>query len=273
MAEEAKRLGYYFVPLSLTFDGVDYKEGVDITSQRFFELLVNNPDKLPKTSQAAPNDFLPCFLDAKAKGDDVLAITLSSKLSGTFQSANIAAQMAEYPGHIKIVDSLSITPTLRALLKEADANKDKMSLDDLAAYLDGLAHRSQIYGSMNSLEYLYKGGRLSRASYLFGSLAHVNAVCAVKDGSIIVAGRSIGTKSAMKFMTEKLREDGVDPSFVVYPFFSSDEAICDKFVNDFLKPALPGASFADPLLIDPIIGAYTGPALYGIGYIKKPVAK
>ena len=178
-AEEVKTRNMELVPINITMNGTNYHDGVDITKDEFYDLLVSS-EEFPMTAQPSPQDFLDIFEDAKEKGDQLIYLSLSSALSGTFQSATLAKNMAEYD-EIYLVDTLSATRAIRLMAEYAcklrEEGKDAATI---AAELEEFKSRVVILAAVDTLEYLQKGGRLSKAAAavrrLFPKMLGVNSL-------------------------------------------------------------------------------------------------
>jgi DegV family protein with EDD domain len=268
-AEEAKARGLLFAPLMVTVGNQTFTEGVDITPDQFYALLGHGD--FPKTSQPSPQAYLDRYLEAEEKKDDVLVISLSSKVSGAFQSATLAREMSGYADHIRIVDSLCFFAGSRILLKEALDKRDTLPLEALAEDLEVIVKKIRVYAGMDTLDYVYKGGRLSMFHYALGIFLHAKPIGTLNEGTVVLAGKALGTKNAMKFVIDKLHEDPIDFSYPCYPLYSSDKSILDRFMKEYLLPAFPAAKFMDPLQINPVIGSHIGPLVYGVFYVRTPL--
>ena len=174
---EADALGVTLLPLRTNFGGEVFLDGVTMTHDEFFEKLTQ-AKTLPTTSQIPPFDFEEAFRRLHAEGSDILVITLSSKLSGTYQSAVIAAQ--ETGIDVTIVDS-----------EHEEAKKHLC-----------------IIGRVDTLEYLYRGGRLSKTSAIAGTLLNIKPVLTVKDGQLAVLGKARGAKQSNNFLNEAITKRG-----------------------------------------------------------------
>jgi DegV family protein with EDD domain len=268
-AAEAKERGFLFVPLSVTVGGQNFTEGVDLTPDQFYALLGHGA--FPKTGQPSPQAYLNCYLAAEAKKDEVLVISLSSKISGAYQSAILAREMSGYGDHIRIVDSLCFFAGSRILLKEALDKRDALPLEALAQDLEALVKKIRVYAGMDTLDYVYKGGRLSKFYYALGIFLHAKPVGTLDEGSVVLAGKALGTKNTMAFVIDRLKDDPIDFSYPCYPLYSSDKSILDRFMAEYLLPAYPTAKFMDPLQINPVIGSHIGPLVYGVFYVRTPL--
>ena len=203
--EEAEEKGYLFVPIGISLEGKEYEDGVDLTKDEFYDLLVNG-ETFPKTSQPSPQVFLDLFEQAKKDGDEIVAILLSSALSGTYQSAVLARQMADYEG-IHLIDSLTATGVIRVLADYAKGLADQgRSAAEVAALTEVFRSRVHVIAMMDTLEFLQKGGRIGKAAAMLGELARLKPLITLtKEGGVGVIGKTIGKNKAMSAMLKWLR--------------------------------------------------------------------
>ena len=203
---EADALGVTLLPLRTNFGGEVFLDGVTMTHDEFFEKLTQ-AKTLPTTSQIPPFDFEEAFRRLHAEGSDILVITLSSKLSGTYQSAVIAAQ--ETGIDVTIVDSENVTAGERVLADLAIRLRDKgCGAKEIAAKLEEAKKHLCIIGRVDTLEYLYRGGRLSKTSAIAGTLLNIKPVLTVKDGQLAVLGKARGAKQSNNFLNEAITKRG-----------------------------------------------------------------
>lgn len=254
------------VPLSIHFGEDTYRDGETLDQQGFYELLRSRPE-FPKTSQPSPADFEVYFEEARRAGDELVAVLLSSSLSGTFQGAQIAKAMVDYDD-IYLVDSLSATVGERLLLLEAVKLRDQgCSAAEIAAALEALKKRICIWASLDTLEYLYKGGRLSRTAAGIGSLANMKPIITVSpEGSVSVLKKCIGQKRSMDQILQLTESKRPDPAYPFFGLYTYDRSNCEALLS---RMAEQGASWpvADLLNIGPSIGAHVGTGAYGVAYI------
>lgn len=203
---EADALGVTLLPLRTNFGGEVFLDGVTMTHDEFFEKLTQ-AKTLPTTSQIPPFDFEEAFRRLHAGGSDILVITLSSKLSGTYQSAVIAAQ--ETGIDVTIVDSENVTAGERVLADLAIRLRDKgFGAKEIAAKLEEAKKRLCIIGRVDTLEYLYRGGRLSKTSAIAGTLLNIKPVLTVRDGQLAVLGKARGARQSNNFLNEAIATRG-----------------------------------------------------------------
>ena len=254
------------LPLKVIFDEQVYEDGVDLTHEVFYKKLTESRE-LPTTSQISPAEFAACFEKLVSQGHSVVAITLSSQLSGTYQSACIAA--ADFPDQVFVVDSLNATIGERILLERGLALAQKgLEARDIAAALEEQKRDIRLIAVVDTLEYLKKGGRISAAAAVAGTMLSVKPVIQVKDGRVQVTGKARGHKQAAKMLWQQLEATGgVDANRPCALVYAGGE---DSYVREFLEEYgtfLPKESSVHTLGCT--IGAHVGPGAYGIAYFTK----
>lgn len=192
--EDIESRGLECVPIHITIGGEDYRDCYDLTKEGFYELLLAN-EEFPTTAQPSPQSFIDAFEKAKEAGDELICILLSSKLSGTVQTANMAKNMVEYD-KIHIVDSLGATHFNRILADHAlKLVKEGYTAEKIVEELESLKKRIRVAAAVDTLEYLCKGGRVSRAAAVIGEVARIKPMISVVDGEVVVIGKCMGKKS------------------------------------------------------------------------------
>jgi len=265
-AEEAKMRNMELVPINITMNGKNYLDGVDITKDEFYELLTTS-EEFPMTAQPSPQDFLDIFEDAKEKGDQIIYLSLSSGLSGTFQSATLAKNMAEYD-EIYLVDTLSATRAIRLMAEYAcklrEEGKDAATI---AAELEDFRSRVVVYAAVDTLEYLYKGGRLSKAAAAVGELANLKPIITVtQEGKMAVPGKALGRNKALSTLVKMVTEKDIDTTFPIYSLYAVGEENTEKLEQKLGKE---GVRVTKRLQIGSTIGCHIGPGAYGVIFVTK----
>lgn len=254
------------VPLTVSIGGKDYRSGVDLSADEFYELLTT-AQEFPKTSQPSPEAFAQEFEKIKADGDEVICLTLSSALSGTYQSAVIAKVMADYDG-IYIVDTLGVTHMVGVLAKFAKEQAAVgVSAPEIVRQCEELKGRIKVLAGVDTLEYLYKGGRLSRASAAVGEIAGIKPIITLTpEGTVTNAGKAIGIPRAIQTILTKLKSSQLDDRFPLYTLCT-----CGTENLEVLEKKLAAAGFesAGRLQVGSTIGAHAGPGVYGILFVTK----
>lgn len=265
-ASELKELNMELVPITITFGGKSYRDGIDIEKNELYQMLLDSED-FPMTSQPSPQDFLDIFEDVKEKGDSLIYLSLSSGLSGTFQSATLAKSMVEYDD-IYLVDTLSATRAIRILVEYAcKLREEGKNAATIAAELDNFKSRVVILAAVDTLEYLYKGGRLNKATAAVGELANLKPIITVNaEGKIGVPGKCLGRNKALASLTKMITEKGIDTSFPVYSIYAYGEENTEKLEQ---KLEAAGVSVTKRLQIGATIGSHVGPGAYGLIFVTK----
>ena len=265
-AEEAKKHNLELVSINITLGGKNYLDGIDLTRDEFYDLLVSS-EEFPMTAQPSPQDFLDIFEDAKEKGDQLIYLSLSSGLSGTFQSATLAKSMAEYDD-IYLVDTLSATRAIRLMAEYACKLRDEGNdAATIASKLEEFKSRVVILAAVDTLEYLQKGGRLSKAAATVGELANLKPLITVtEEGKIGVPGKALGRNKAISTLVKMVTEKEIDTTFPIYSIYSMGEENLDKFE---LKLGKEGIRVTKRLQIGATIGSHIGPGAYGVIFVTK----
>lgn len=196
----------------------------------------------------------------------MICILVSSKLSGTIQSAMLAKDMVEYD-HIYIVDSLAATCPNRFLadhaVRRANEGADARTI---LTELEALKGRVRIVAVVDTLEYLCKGGRLSRTAAVIGEMAKVKPIVTVRDGEVAVAGKCLGRNKAASTMLKMIGEQEIDPAFPVYTLYSYGTENCEQF-EERLQAA--GYQAKERVQIGATVGTHIGPGAYGAAFVEK----
>lgn len=264
--ELAKEMDITIVPLRVIFDEQEYFDGVDITNEQFYEKLVVSKN-LPTTSQPAPEQFMPYFEEAKTNKDAVIVITISSKLSGTYQSAVIAKDMAEYED-IHIIDSLTVTLGLQLLVRKAIALKNQgLSADVIAEQLENTKTKVRLYALLESLEYLKKGGRLSGMSAFAGGLLNIKPIIEIKDGVVNLAARARGLAGGYTKLEELIAQGkGIDRQEEICIGYSAKKDNMAAFIRSYKDVLNLNDYIESP--IGSVVGTHAGPGVCGFAFFQ-----
>ena len=254
------------VPLTVSFGETDYIDGVTINKNEFYRKLASSP-VLPKTSQATPDSFAKVFRELQEKGDEAVVITVSSRLSGTYQSACIAAE--DFP-NVRVVDSMnvSIASGILALYAQRCASKG-MELDELARHLSKKRDEIGLVAMVDTLEYLKKGGRISGAAAFAGGVLNIKPVVTCRDGELTVLGKARGSKKANNLLIEQISKDGVDfsmPLLLGYTGLSDD--MLQQYIQDSQCLWKGHVADLDCVQLSSVIGTHAGPGAVAVAYFK-----
>jgi len=262
------RPGLTVLPLTVLFGERAYRDGVDLDHRQFYELLIES-DALPTTSQPTPAQFEDAFRAAVEAGETVVCITLSSKLSGTYQSARIAAEEFS-PGQVYVVDSLNASIGEATLVRRAfQLAEQGLDAPALVQALEKERGQIRLVALLDTLEYLKRGGRLSASAALVGGLLGIKPVIAIEDGQVKVLGKARGSKNGSNLLIQEIeRAGGIDfdrPYCLGYTGLSDD--MLQKYIADS-KELWEGR--ADRLPISTIggtIGTHAGPGAIAVAWV------
>lgn len=255
------------VPLTVHFGQEEYIDGITIDHKTFYEKLVES-DVLPTTSQAAPDAFVKEFDKVKEAGDSAVVITLSSKFSGTYQSAMIAA--AEYE-NIYVVDSGSAAMGSGILTELAlGLAEEGMGALEIARRLEEEKKKIVIVALVDTLEYLKKGGRVSKTVAFAGTVLNIKPVISVVDGEIAVLGKARGSKMGNNLLVQEIEKaGGVDFSKPVLLGYSGlSDALLLKYIEDSKHIWEKGLHQVRYTTIGSVIGTHAGPGAVAVGFFK-----
>lgn len=256
------------VPLTVSFGNEEYIDGVTIDHKTFYEKLIES-DVLPTTSQATPDAFIKEFDKALAAGEEAVVITLASKFSGTYQSAMIAAENYE---NIYIVDSTSAAMGSGILVELAFRMLDEgKSAEEIAKALEEEKKKIVVVALVDTLEYLKKGGRISKTVAFAGSVLNIKPVLSVIEGEINMLGKARGSKMGNNLLVEEIdKAGGIDFSRPVLLGYSGiSDALLLKYIEDsrhIWEGNLPQVRYTT---LGSVIGTHAGPGAVVVAFFKK----
>ncbi|MDF2674032.1 MAG: putative DegV protein [Clostridiales bacterium] len=245
------------VPLMVDFEGVTNAEGFTGEFEEFFNRLKTS-ESFPKTSQPSIGAFAQVFKEALENGEEVIAIVISSKLSGTYNSASAAADMVA-PNKISVIDSETSASNLRMLVEKAKKlSASGVTREEIVNIINIEKKRTGINLTVDTLEYLKKGGRLSTGQALIGSILNIKPIIALVDGELVPIGKARGKSKAIEMMISNIPEKVEKIS--ICQIFNMEEAL---EIREILKKKYPKVDVTIDAL-GPVIGAHLGPKAIGI---------
>ena len=262
--DEMKKMGVELVPLKVNFGDKSMFDKIELTSEVFFKMLKES-DVNPTTTLANPEQFTQIF--NKYPKDELVVITLASKLSGTFQSANLAKNMVDRD-NIFLVDSGSVSMGLNLMVREAlKLQKAGKTGKQIFEALEKLKEKLRVVAVFDTLKYLVRGGRISKAKALIATVANLKPIMSVKAGDISAVGKSRGV---LKSGLEVLRiMDTTDPLDAKYPVIFG-HTLVEENLNPFKKVLLEKYKVENhTIIIGSVVGTHAGPGAYGIAYFAK----
>ena len=264
---ELAAIGVSHIPLIVRIDGVEYRDGVELTPEVFYPKLVAATE-LPQTSQPTPADFLAAYREMAEQGcDEIVVITLSEALSGTHQSADIASKESPVPVHL--VNSFSVSPGLALLTMYAAELRDKgIDGEGIARELRDCVHRSGLYFVIGTMEYLVKGGRAGKAAGLAATLLNIKPILRVnEEGGLEPVAKVKGTGKAIEALAKTIVERTHGYADVRYMIAcTSEPALIDQARAALLAAGISGKEMR-PSRIGPVVGTHAGPDAIAVAYI------
>lgn len=257
----------HIVPLTVRFGEEEHIDGVTIDHKTFYEKLIES-DTLPTTSQATPDAFIKEFEKAKDAGEAAIVITLASKFSGTYQSATIAA--AEYE-NIFVVDSGSAAMGSGILVELAFSLIDQgKSAEEIVQILKEEKKRIVIVALVDTLEYLKKGGRISKAVAFAGGVLNIKPVLSVTDGEINMLGKARGSKMGNNLLVQEIdKAGGIDFNKPVLLGYSGiSDALLHKYIEDSRHIWEGNLDEIRYTTIGSVIGTHIGPGAVAVAFFK-----
>jgi DegV family protein with EDD domain len=258
----AAELGIDIVPLTIRFGNEELVDRRDLSPKEFWARVASSPI-LPETAAPAPGEFEAAFRRAKADGaDGVVCVTLSGALSATYQSAVVAAQAVADDIPVRVIDSRTVT-LAEGLMAAAAARAAKQGkgLEDCAGVVEDLVPRTRVYGALDTMENLKKGGRIGAAQAMLGSMLSIKPIIEVIDGKVEGESRQRTRSKSLRYLVDKVRESGHVEDLAV---LHGDAPDLDELL-DLLGAVYP----RDDIIvgdIGPVIGTHGGPRVIGVTF-------
>ena len=268
---EAARSHVEILPLRTIFEDGEYRDGIDLNQQQFFEKLIETGE-IPSTCQVSPAEYQEKFEAALDEGDQVLCLTLSGGLSGCYQSALLAYAMLDEQRkeHVFIVDSRNVTVGQLLLVRRAIELRDQgLSAAEIAQVIEAEKDHVRVIALLDTLEYLKKGGRISSAVALAGQLLSVKPVVEVADGHVELVGKARGSKNGNNLLTQFVEKHGIDferPFSVAYSGLS--DKLLSKYLNDSRHLYAQWQGDVPVCVIGSVIGTHVGPGAIAVAFFS-----
>ena len=256
------------IPLKVMLGETEYEENVNLSKDQFFSLLASTGDT-PKTSQPSPDHLMDLFAEAKKAGDEAIYITISSAISGTYQTAVMTCEDAESED-CYVFDSRNATGGQRLLVECAVRLRDAgKNAKEIITALEEIRDKVVLFACIDTLEYLYRGGRISQTVYKLGTMAQVKPIIRVsEEGSIEVPSKAMGMRKGMDLLCKRLETQKPSVDYPIYVMYTADRTIGETLAQ---KAAAMGYEILDERIIQvgAAIGSHIGPNACGIVYIAE----
>lgn len=267
--DEAEESGVYLMPIKVRFGDEEYSDGIDLSHREFFEKLIESAE-LPQTSQINEFAWEEKFKELTADGSEVIAITISSKLSGTYSCAVKAAK--KFAGKVHVVDSIEACIGERILLQYAvRLVKEGKSAAEIAGELDDKKNKIQLIAVLDTLKYLRKGGRISSVAAIAGEMLSIKPVISIVKGEIKLLGKAMGSKKSNNLLNQLVEKcGGIDFDM---PYALAYSGLSDDYLQKYLKDSerfWKGKTEIIPLyMIGSTIGTHVGPNAIAVSFFAK----
>lgn len=261
--------GVTVLPMTITFGEENYEDGVSLTPDNFYMKLIES-SALPKTSQVSPYAFGQAYENSLKSADYVIVITLSSKLSGTYQSACIAAD--DYDGRVFVIDSENVTVGEQILIDYALSLIDKgIEVNTIVSQLNTMKKRIRLVALLDTLEYLKKGGRISSGAAFLGNVLSIKPVIAIVDGEVSFLGKARGSKQGNNFLIQQVDTyGGIDYSLpVILGYTGCSTVLMDKYIKDSSSLWEGRMPVPDIIQVGATIGTHIGPGGIAVAFFSK----
>ncbi|MCR5395841.1 MAG: DegV family protein [Lachnospiraceae bacterium] len=264
--DKAKEWGITVLPLTVRFGDEEYLSGVNLSNHEFYEKLIET-DEIPKTSQITPYTYEQAFEEATENGNEVICFTLSSKVSGCFQSATIAA--SDYEDQVSVVDTTQFCISYYILVEYAVLLRDQgLSREEIVSQVLEKSQKVKVLAVFDTLEYLKLGGRLSGAAALAGNILSIKPVVTIEDGEVKVIGKARGSKNGNNMLIQITKDlGGVDFSMpLCFGYSGLSDEMLQKYISDGAALYEGKTDKLNIVSVGPTIGTYTGPGAIAVAF-------
>ena len=268
--QQAALMDITVIPMKTVFDDAEYLDGIDITYEEFYKKLTSSKN-LPTTTQISPAEFVEMFRSQLGEKDDLIYIGMSGALSGTIASAELAVKMMEKDErkHIYVVDSINVTVGERLIVEYALRLRSQgLSARKIVKALEKRRGDVRLVATLDTLEYLKKGGRISTAVALAGTLLSIKPLIGIVRGRVAMLGKARGLKNARKTMDELIEKDGGIDAGMPYclAYTGTDDALLRKFVSTTAQLHSCDINLLPVSMVGSVIGTHIGPNAFCIAY-------
>lgn len=264
---EAEDLNIQIVPLTITFEGTELKQETEEDYDQFFQQLIT-ATKLPITSRPSPEAYLHFFEQAEKEEVDVLVLTLSSGLSGTYESAVLARELSSYKDRIHVVDTKQAILTQRMLVQYAVQLRDAgETVESIITQVEDVRERMVVCGVVNTLKYLKMGGRIPKSLAFIGETLKIKPIIILKDTKLGELAKKRGVASGKKRLHEELEKEPLDPAFPVHFGYTLNREQGEVFMQETIEKYSLTNSKMHP--VGGVIGTHVGPNCLALAFVRK----
>lgn len=263
---ELKELMIDCIPLSVNFGDEEYKDNVTISKDEFFDKLKNTTETV-KTSQPSLHDIVEEFEVAEHSKDGGVAIFMSSKISGTANTAQIACDMIGCK-NVYVIDSLTTSAGQKLLVEYAvKLRRQEKNSKEIYEEIERIKTKISLLACLDTLEYLHNGGRVSQTKAMLTTVARIKPVIRLSGGNVELLAKSFNIKRGIKSLAERLEREELNPHFPVYVMYSDNESLANDLTSD-IKRLLPNVHSVETVKVGAVIGSHIGTNACGIAFVK-----
>lgn len=264
--DEIKEKGLELVPMTISIGDKTFLDNVEIERNDFFDFMEKS-EEFPKTSQPSPQEFVDVFERIKKEGDELIYVSISSGLSGTYQSAVLAKKIVDYD-KIYLIDSTKATYVIKIMVDYGlKLREEGKRAEEIVKALEEVKPKIRLYAVLNTLDNLCRGGRVSKVEAGVGNLAKIKPIITLaNEGGVGIKGKALGKKKATAGVFKLLEELEIDDNFPIYGIRSYGEPNYETFIEQVKEH---GYNVTDVLQIGPTIGIHIGPGAFGIIVVEK----
>lgn len=259
--EEKEKYNVEIIPLKILLEDKEYQDGVDLSMDEFYHQLIDNKI-FPKTSLPSMIEYEEKINEYTKAGDDIIIITISSKISGTY---NFIRSLFEDNPKVIVIDSLTAVGGIRLLVNEINRFR-KEAVDVIVSKVKALIPRIKVAAIPETLTYLLRGGRLSKVSYAVGTALRINPIISLDDGKVKVDTKKRGIRHSMEYIVNLLDELKCDPNHEIIPSYTYKTDNLEKLINMTDSKYCSQMKVYDNL--DPAIACHWGPNAFGYIFVK-----
>ena len=263
---EYEKLNITCIPLTVTFGETEYRENVNLSKDQFYDLLLHSGNT-PKTAQPSPQVLMDLFEEAHAAGDSAVYISLAAPLSGTYRSAVMTKNILGYED-CHVVDGASATGGQRLMVQYAARLRDEgKSVEEILEGLDSLRGHITLLACMDTLEYLYKGGRISHTVYKLGTMANIKPILSLEaDGSVAIPAKAMGMRKGIDYQCRQVAAKAPDPDHPFYVMYTNNIAVARELAKKLEAQGIV-TDDAHIIQVGAGIGSHIGPDACGLVYV------
>ena len=263
---ELKELMIDCIPLSVNFGDKEYKDNVTISKDEFFDKLKNTTETV-KTSQPSLHDIAEEFEAAEHSKDGGVAIFMSSKISGTANTAQIACDMIGCK-NVYVIDSLTASAGQKLLVEYAvKLRRQGKNSKEIYEEIEHIKTKISLLACLDTLEYLHNGGRVSQTKAMLATVARIKPVIRLSGGNVELLAKSFNIKRGIKSLAERLEREELNPHFPVYVMYSDNESLANDLTSD-IKRLLLNVHSVETVKVGAVIGSHIGTNACGIAFVK-----